>query len=454
MEPKTEKEGKGRMSAISPLDGRYRKEVGSLRKYFSEAALNEQRMWVEIRHLIALSRAGITRPITEEELRQLDEIVHPQPWHHPRIKEIERQISHDTKSVEHFLREQFEGTSLADLVPFLHYCLTATDIDNLAWGTLFQRALDTEIRPAISILISRLAEMAEEYKDYPMVGRTHGQPALPTTLGRELSVFVERLSGELKKLETQKVPGKLTGSVGNLWTHRAVHPEIDWAGFSTDFVRGLGLNPKLVTTQIPPYEDLVEIFDTLRRINLIVIDLDRDIWDYASRGYFRIKQPAGQATSSTMPQKTNPMGFERSEAYLKVANGIFEVLSRELPLNRLQRDLTDKYLLRVVGDAVGYSYLSWKATRGGLARLDPNLEVLRSDLLNHWEVLAEAIHNILRKHGYANAYELVKEHFQGRNLDSRAYRRAIRDLKRIISKEAGKEIGRLHPLGGEKWEQS
>jgi adenylosuccinate lyase len=422
--------------------------------YFSEEALNEQRIWVEVMHLIALSRTGIVRPLTEEELRRLDGIAQPQPWHHPRIKEIERQISHDTKAVEHFLRELLGETSLKDLIPFLHYCLTATDIDNLAWGTLFQRALIEEIHPTISDLVTDLSEMAKEYKDYPMLGRTHGQPALPTTLGREISVFVERLSGELGKLKTQKVPGKLTGSVGNLGTHRAVHPEVDWVKFSEDFVRGLGLNPKLVTTQIPTYEDLCEIFDTLRRINLIVIDLDRDIWDYASRNYFVIKQPAGQVTSSTMPQKANPMGFERSEAYLKVANALFEVLSRELPLNRLQRDLTDKYLIRVVGEAIGYSYLSWKATRGGLARLHPDLEALRTDLLNHWEVLAEAIQNILRKHGYADAYDLVKEHFQGRGLDSRAYRHSIEQLNQKISREAGDEISKLHPLGGKEWERS
>ncbi|MEX0587570.1 MAG: lyase family protein [Patescibacteria group bacterium] len=432
--------------SISPLDGRYREEVATLQKYFSEEALNEQRLWVETRHLIALSKIGVVRPLTEEERGQLDEIARPKSWYHPRIKEIEREISHDTKAVEHFLREQFKGTSLEDLIPFLHYCLTATDIDNLAWGMLFQRALFEEVQPNVAALVAFISEAAEEYKDYSMVGRTHGQPALPTTFGRELSVFAEKLSGELGKLKTQRVPGKLTGSVGNFFTHRAVHPEVDWIKFSEDFVRDLGLNPKLVTTQVPPYEDLCEIFDTLRRINLIVIDLDRDIWDYASRGYFRIKQPAGQATSSTMPQKTNPMGFERSEAYLKVANALFEVLSRELPLNRLQRDLTDKYLLRVVGDAVGYSYLSWKATQGGLARLHPDRDALRADLLNHWEVLAEAIHNILRKHGYADAYELVKEHFHGKNLDVRAYQRAIKELNRNISKEAGEEINQLRLL--------
>jgi len=440
------------MGAISPLDGRYRRGVSPLRRFFSEEALNAARLEVELAYFIALSNQGLIRTFRPEEITLLRRIAKSLPAQNDRLKEIERAINHDTKAVEYFIREQITGTTLEDLVEFVHFGLTSADVDNLAWGRLFKLGLEEELFPAVEELSARLAKMTEEYKDCPMLGRTHGQPAVPTTVGQQFLVFASRIRSELNKLRRMEIPGKLGGALGNFQAHRLAFPEFFWLGFAEDFVKSLGLEPKLVTTQIPPYEDLCEIFDALRRINTIVLGLNRDLWDYLSRGYFTLAIKNQEVGSSTMPQKVNPIDFERSEAYLKVANALWEMLARELPQNRLQRDLTDKYLLRVVGEAAAYSYLSWGATLNGLRKLHADREVLEQDLLNHWEILAEAIQIILRKHGFVEAFETVKKLTRGRVLGEKEYRQMLAELQPQVSPTAFAELEKLHPLEVLKWE--
>ena len=431
------------MEAISPLDGRYRKEVRPLLRFFSEKALNIARLETEISYLTALSGAGVIRPLTSHDAAAINRILSSKRESHARIKAIEQKINHDTKSVEYFLRERMRGTSLEDLIPFVHIGLTSTDIDNLAWGVLFRKALEKEIMPALIALQAKIRALAEEYKDCPMLGRTHGQPAVPMTLGEVFRNFFTRLNRESEKLYWKEVPGKLSGAVGNFSALKAAYPEIDWEEFGALFVSSQGLQPMLDTTQTPPYEDLTEIFDELRRINLIVIDLDRDIWSYLSYGDLILPKVGQEVGSSTMPQKVNPIQFEMSEANLKIANALLEMLSRELILNRMQRDLTDKELMRVVGEAWAYGYLSWGFTLGGLERVRANPERMRRNLEEHWEVLGEAVQTILRKHGYLDAYERIQKLMQGRTLDASAYRQLIAELKTQISAAAGEEIDRI-----------
>lgn len=440
------------MEPISPLDGRYQREVAPLARFFSEEALNVARLEVELTYLVALAEFGITRPLTKRDISELQRIGRLLPRHKKRLKEIEQLINHDTKAVEYFIRENLKGTAAEDLIPFVHLGLTTADIDNLAWGTLFQTALRQQVLPLLAAIQKQIGKMAKEYESYSMVGRTHGQPAVPTTIGHELWVFTERLAGEIEKLRRLKVPGKLTGTVGTLAAHYAAYPDRHWHAFAKTFVGAFGLNPKEFTTQIPPYEDLCEIFDGMRRINTIILDLDRDIWDYLSRGYFTLAVKEQEVGSSTMPQKVNPIDFERSEAYLKVANALFEMLSRELPQNRLQRDLTEKYLLRVVGEAVGFSFLSYGATRQGLGKINADRKALEQDLLKHWEILSEAIQTILRKHRHQEAFELIKRLTRGRVLREEEYRQMLAELKPQISPAAFAEIEKLHPLEVLKWE--
>jgi len=431
------------MEAISPLDGRYRKEVRPLLRFFSEKALNIARLGTEISYLTALSGAGVIRPLTSHDAAAINRILSSKRENHARIKAIEQKINHDTKSVEYFLREKMQGTSLEDLIPFVHIGLTSTDIDNLAWGVLFRKALEKEIMPALIALQAKIRALAEEYKDCPMLGRTHGQPAVPMTLGEVFRNFFTRLNRESEKLYWKEVPGKLSGAVGNFSALKAAYPEMNWEEFGALFVSSLGLQPKRDTTQIPPYEDLAEIFDAIRRINLIVIDLDRDIWSYLSYGDLILPKVGQEVGSSTMPQKVNPIQFEMSEANLKIANAFLEMLSRELIPNRMQRDLTDKELMRVVGEAWAYGYLSWGFTLSGLGRVRANPERMRRNLEEHWEVLGEAIQTILRKHGYLDAYERIQKLMQGKTLDAPAYRQLVTELKTQISEAATAEIDRI-----------
>ena len=383
------------------------------------------------------------RPLTSHDAAAINRILSSKRESHARIKAIEQKINHDTKSVEYFLREKMQGTSLEDLIPFVHIGLTSTDVDNLAWGVLFRKALDEEILPALTALQAKLQATAKEYEDYPMLGRTHGQPAVPMTLGEVFRNFSTRLRGEQEKLKRMEVPGKLSGAVGNFSALKAAYPEMNWEEFGALFVSSLGLQPKRDTTQIPPYEDLAEIFDAIRRINLIVIDLDRDIWSYLSYGDLILPKVGQEVGSSTMPQKVNPIQFEMSEANLKIANAFLEMLSRELIPNRMQRDLTDKELMRVVGEAWAYGYLSWGFTLGGLGRVRANPERMRRNLEEHWEVLGEAIQTILRKHGYLDAYERIQKLMQGKTLDAPAYRQLVTELKTQISEAATAEIDRI-----------
>lgn len=429
------------VDTISPIDGRYCQEVRPLLRFFSERALNIARLEIEVSYLMALAEVRVIRPLTTADVIELDSILQgPKRETHARIKAIEKQINHDTKSVEYFLRERMTGTSLEDLIPFVHIGLTSTDVDNLAWGVLFREALDEVILPALKDLETKLRNLAKEYEDYPMLGRTHGQPAVPMALSEVFRNFVTRLKGEREKIQRMEVPGKLSGAVGNFSALKAAYPEEDWESFAEIFVSNIGLEPKRDTTQIPPYEDLAEIFDALRRINLIVIDLDRDIWSYLSYGDLVLPKVEQEVGSSTMPQKVNPIQFEMSEANLKIANALLEMLGRELIPNRMQRDLTDKELMRVVGEAWAYGYISWGFTLGGLDRIRANPERMKRNLDEHWEVLGEALQTILRKHGYLDAYERIQQRIQGRMLDFAAYRQLIAELKTQISEAAAAEI--------------
>jgi adenylosuccinate lyase len=444
----------GYPQTLSPLDGRYEKDVEHLKRFFSEYALVEMRTLVETRYLIALSQWGIIRPLTTQEKGILLGIYGSTApitsggglfSNEERLYEIEQEIRHDVKAVEYYLREQLAETPMADIVEFVHFGLTSEDVDNLAFAILFNAAMRVWVVAQVENLVLALANLAQEYKRYPMLGRTHGQPAVPTTLGKELINFAVRLERELTKLKSMELRGKLTGAVGNFNAHTLAFPEINWIEFSKHFVKLLGLEPDLFTTQVIPHDDLCEILDCVKRINSIIIGLDRDIWNYLSRGYLILEKKKGEVGSSTMPQKVNPIDFERSEGNLVIANGLLETLSRELPVNRLQRALADKYYLRVVGEAIGYSFLSWTATIRGLGKISANYDAMAMELTQHWETVAEGLQTVLRQEGVPNAYDLIKTRVRGRRLSWHDFDALLKSLSDSYP-DAAKKMQDVTPL--------
>ncbi|MEO9501327.1 adenylosuccinate lyase [Nonlabens ulvanivorans] len=401
------------LQAISPIDGRYRSKVDTLAPFFSESALIRYRVLVEIEYFIALSESGIKQlqPFpedTQEQLRNLyrnftDEDAQA-------IKDIEKVTNHDVKAVEYFIKEQFDKLGLQAHKEFIHFGLTSQDINNTAIPLSIKDAVEEIYRPEIEALKETLEKLSADWANIPMLARTHGQPASPTRLGKEFYVFAVRLDEQLNMLDKVQHAAKFGGATGNYNAHHVAFPQVDWRNFGEDFVESrLGLTHSFPTTQIEHYDHMASLFDTLKRINTILIDLDRDIWTYISMDYFKQKIKKGEVGSSAMPHKVNPIDFENSEGNLGLANAIFEHLAAKLPISRLQRDLTDSTVLRNVGVPFAHTIIAIKATMKGLGKLLLNEAKIAQDLENNWAVVAEAIQTILRREAYPNPYEALKE---------------------------------------------
>lgn len=400
------------LTAISPIDGRYRDKVEGLANYFSESALIRYRVMVEVEYFIALCELplpqlkGFDHSLFDS-LKDiyLDFTVEDAQ----KVKDIEKVTNHDVKAVEYFIKEKFDQLNLHDYKEFIHFGLTSQDINNTSVPCSFRDAIHDVYYPLIDELIAKLEELAEEWKDVPMLAKTHGQPASPTRLGKEIHVFVYRLSKQLELLKKVACSGKFGGATGNFNAHNVAYPEIDWTKFANDFLtQKLKIEREQYTTQISNYDNFAAVFDNLRRINTIVIDLDRDFWTYISMAYFKQKIKAGEVGSSAMPHKVNPIDFENSEGNLGMANAILDHLSNKLPISRLQRDLTDSTVLRNIGVPLAHTVIAFKSTLKGLNKLIINKNAIEADLEENWAVVAEAIQTILRREAYPNPYEALK----------------------------------------------
>ncbi len=401
------------LNAISPIDGRYRSKTISLSKYFSEEALIKYRVLVEIEYFIALCEIPLPqlKNITTTQLESLRNVYKNFSTEDAlAIKEVEKTTNHDVKAVEYFIKAAFEQLHLSEYKEFIHFGLTSQDINNTAIPLSTKEAFENVYLPSLIALLSKLKDLSVEWNAIPLLARTHGQPASPTRLGKEIGVFVERLEEQMRLLFNIPFAAKFGGATGNFNAHHVAFPKIDWKQFGSHFVaENLGLHHSFPTTQIEHYDHFAAFFDALKRINTIIIDLDRDIWTYVSMDYFKQKIKEGEIGSSAMPHKVNPIDFENSEGNLGIANAIFEHFSAKLPLSRLQRDLTDSTVLRNIGVPIGHTIIAFEATLKGLNKLLLNQSKLEADLNKNWAVVAEAIQTILRRESYPNPYEALKE---------------------------------------------
>jgi adenylosuccinate lyase len=401
------------LTAISSVDGRYAGKTAPLRAYFSEFALIKYRVQVEVAYFIALCELPLPQ------LASFDKSLYPKlnawvrdfsledaEW----IKTAERTTNHDVKAVEYFLKEKFDSLGLADYKEFIHFGLTSQDINNTATPLMLKEGLQEVILPALQGIISQLAALSSEWAKIPMLAKTHGQPASPTRLGKEIEVFVVRLQQQLALLAQVPYAAKFGGATGNFNAHHVAYPGIDWNGFAKQFVeKSLGLNRSYPTTQIEHYDHLAAIFDGLKRINTILLDLSKDVWQYVAMNYFKQKIKAGEVGSSAMPHKVNPIDFENAEGNLGIANSLLEHLAAKLPISRLQRDLTDSTVLRVVGLPLAHMLISFESLQKGLGKLELNRGAIDADLEENWAVVAEAIQTILRREGYPKPYEALRD---------------------------------------------
>ena len=400
------------LTAISPVDGRYRGKVEALGRYFSEYALIRYRVQVEIEYFIALCELPLAQLAGLDKgqygaLRRIYEDFSPSDAQ--RVKEIEQTTNHDVKAVEYFIKEKMDTLGLGDEREFVHFGLTSQDINNTATPYSLKAAMSDVYYPALGELIGKLSTLADEWSDVPLLAHTHGQPASPTVLGKEIRVFVERLEKQRDMLQTVPYPAKFGGATGNFNAHSVAYPEVDWVSFANRFVNGtLGLDRSQYTTQIEHYDNLAAIFDGLKRINTILIDLARDMWTYISMEYFKQRIKAGEVGSSAMPHKVNPIDFENAEGNLGLANALFEHLAAKLPVSRLQRDLTDSTVLRNIGVPVAHTLIAVASLVKGLGKLIINRDAIDRDLEANWAVVAEGIQTILRREKYPNPYEALK----------------------------------------------
>ena len=399
------------LNAISPIDGRYRSKTANLAPYFSEEALIKYRVLVEIEYFIALCEIPLPqlKDFDNSLFDSLRDIYKKFTSENAQaIKDIEKVTNHDVKAVEYFIKEKFDALNISQYKEFIHFGLTSQDINNTAIPLSIKEAIDEVYVPEYNAVLNRLTELAKDWADIPMLARTHGQPASPTRLGKEIEVFVIRLKEQFKTLNDIPNAAKFGGATGNYNAHHVAYPQIDWKAFGTKFVNSLGLHHSYPTTQIEHYDHMAALFDNLKRINTIIIDLDRDIWTYVAMDYFKQKIKAGEVGSSAMPHKVNPIDFENSEGNLGIANAILEHLSAKLPISRMQRDLTDSTVLRNVGVPFGHTLIGFQSTLKGLNKLLLNEGKFAEDLENNWPVVAEAIQNVLRREGYPNPYEALK----------------------------------------------
>ncbi|MCX7188904.1 MAG: adenylosuccinate lyase [Methylotenera sp.] len=407
------------LNALSPLDGRYQTKLDALRPYFSEYALIKHRAWVEVEWLKALAAAkelAEIAPFSAETINELNQaIANFSEADASQVKAIEARTNHDVKALEYWLKEKFDGNpEIKKASEFIHFACTSEDINNLSHGLMLKSARNAVMLPFLANLMARLSELSQQLADQPMLSRTHGQTASPTTMGKELANVLYRLQRQQKQLQSNDILGKINGAVGNFNAHLSAYPHFDWESFAKQFVESLGLTYNPMTIQIEPHDYMAELYDTLARINTILIDLNRDIWSYISVGYFKQKVKAGEIGSSTMPHKVNPIDFENSEGNLGLANAVLRHMAEKLPISRWQRDLTDSTVLRNMGVAFGYTLLGYDSCLRGLNKLEINPEKLAQDLDASWEVLAEPIQTVMRRYGIENPYEQLKELTRGK----------------------------------------
>ncbi len=434
--------------AISPVDGRYRKITEKLASYFSEAAIIQYRVIVEIEYFIALCKLPLP------ELKSIDRKAFPKlrrigarfsNTDVVRVKDIEKETNHDVKAIEYFLKEKFRELGLSEYSEFVHFGLTSQDVNNTAFPMATRDAFVEVYLPLLEEVFNILYARSQEWKDVAMMAHTHGQPASPTTVGKELFVFTERLGVQIAMLGSLRFEGKFGGATGNFNAHHAAYPDIDWNDFADNFLeKSFGLSRQKTTTQIEHYDNLAALFDNLKRINTILIDLDRDIWAYISMEYFRQKVKKGETGSSTMPHKVNPIDFENSEGNLGIANTLYEYLSAKLPISRLQRDLTDSTVIRNIGMPFAHSVIGFKSLLKGLDKLILNEAKLQIDLNNNWAVVSEAIQTILRREKYPNPYEALKDLTRGnRQVTQAVLHEFIDGLS--VSKKVKNELKKISP---------
>lgn len=431
------------LTALSPLDGRYRNKTDELAFYMSEYGLINARIEIEVKHLIALSETGVIRKFSADEKTFLLSLYDIGTGEIERVKEIEKETRHDVKAVEMFIREKVAGSEVADVTEFIHFGLTSEDINNLAYRLILQRGTENVCLPLIEEIIEKLLKFAEENKSLPMLARTHGQAAVPTTLGKELAVFASRLFKEKNKLSDQKLTGKFSGAVGNFNALEAAYPKTDWIKYSEDFVSSLGFEPNLVTTQINTPEDIIEHLQIYQRIHGIILDFDLDMWRYISDEWFLQVKVKGEVGSSTMPQKVNPIDFENSEGNLTIANGMIDTLTRKLATSRLQRDLSDSTTIRNLGTVLGYSVLGYKSLSSGMGRVSVNPVKIGKALNKNWTILGEGVQTILRSEGVEDPYSLIAGMTKGEVIDEIAWEKWVGSLP--VSIDARKRIQKLTP---------
>jgi adenylosuccinate lyase len=408
------------LTALSPLDGRYAAKVAPLRAHFSEFGLIRNRVTVEIEWLKALAAEPAIAEVpafSADTVAELNELIaNFSETDAENIKSIERTTNHDVKAVEYFLRERFvSNPEIAKVGEFIHFACTSEDINNLSHALMLKAARTQVMLPSLNSVIARLTDIAHEHAALPMLSRTHGQPASPTTLGKEMANVVYRLQRQADQIAAVPMLGKINGAVGNYNAHLSAYPEIDWESFARRFVESLGLTFNPYTIQIEPHDYMAELFDAISRVDTVLIDLNRDIWGYISVGYFKQKVKAGEIGSSTMPHKVNPIDFENAEGNLGLANALLRHLAEKLPISRWQRDLTDSTVLRNMGVALGYALLGFDSCLRGLNKLEANPQRLAEDLDNNWEVLAEPIQTVMRRYNVPNAYEQLKELTRGKS---------------------------------------
>ncbi|ERP95448.1 adenylosuccinate lyase [Marinobacter sp. ES-1] len=436
------------LTAISPVDGRYGSKVSVFRSIFSEYGLIRNRVTVEIRWLQQLAaHPAITEvpAFSAEANAFLDKLVSEFSLADAeRIKEIERTTNHDVKAVEYLIKEKIADVpELHAVTEFVHFACTSEDINNLSHALMLREGLDHGLLPGMDKVIDKLAELAKEHAEQPMLSRTHGQTASPTTVGKELANVVYRLRRQMMQIREVEIMGKINGAVGNYNAHLSAYPEVDWAANAEEFVESLGLDWNPYTTQIEPHDYIAELYDAIARFNTILIDLDRDIWGYISLGYFKQKTVAGEIGSSTMPHKVNPIDFENSEGNLGIANAIFGHLSAKLPISRWQRDLTDSTVLRNLGVGFAHSLIAYEATLKGLGKLEINPARLNEDLNNAWEVLAEPIQTVMRRYNIEKPYEKLKDLTRGKTMSAEVIKNFVETLE--IPEEAKAELRTLTP---------
>ena len=434
--------------AVTPIDGRYYGKTASLSEYFSEYALIRYRVRIEVEYFIALCRIplpqleGVLSPEKEEQLQSIWKDLTPEQAQ--KVKDIEKVTNHDVKAVEYYLRDRFTEIGLGNCLTFIHFGLTSQDINNTATPLMLKEALERVYMPALREVRDIIASYAEEWKDIPMLAKTHGQPASPTRVGKEFKVFQVRLDEQMRQFGELSYPAKFGGATGNMNAHKLAYPQIDWISFGEEFVASLGLRRSFPTTQIEHYDNLAAIFDCLRRINTILIDLSRDIWTYISMEYFRQKVNKNEVGSSAMPHKVNPIDFENAEGNLGMADAILTFLSMKLPISRLQRDLTDSTVSRNIGVPLAHGLIALASLKKGLGKLILNENALHRDLEANWAVVAEAVQTILRRENYPNPYETLKALTRtGKPIDESTIKEFIETLD--VNEEIKAELRTITP---------